>query len=137
MTSGVKCSGNLSTAKASIGQESAVFSCKRNPLGNTMVDNTIAHLGKAPRYFDRIHGLKAILELDGDGCKAEFVANLIKGATVVAKATDKDVYAAIDAASDKLETQLRRYNDKLKEHRVKVETAEPEGEAEETEEEMV
>jgi putative sigma-54 modulation protein len=83
---------------------------------------------KAQRFFDRIHSLKAVLEEDGDGWKAEFVAHLIKGATVVAKADDKDIYAAIEAAGVKLDTQLRRYNEKLKEHRVKAEaeSSEPE-----------
>jgi len=99
-----------------------------------MKDYVESRLDKAPKFFDRIHGLRVIFTLDGDNYQAEIVSNLIKGNTLVAKAFDKDLYAAIDAASDKLESQLRRYNDKLKEHRVKPEAAEAVTEEEEPEE---
>lgn len=93
-------------------------------------------LDKLPKFFGRIHALKAIFSVDGSDIQAEYVAHLIKGNTVVAKAVDKDVYAAIDAAAAKLETQLRRYKDKLIEHRGKTEAEEVEAQAvEETEQE--
>jgi putative sigma-54 modulation protein len=83
-----------------------------------------SRLSKLPKFFGRIHGLRAILALDGDVYQAEFIANLVKGDTVVAKAHERDVYAAVDAACDKLESQFRRYKDKLREHRVKIEAEE-------------
>jgi len=83
---------------------------------------TNARLEKLPKFFGRIHALKAVYDLDGDDFQAEFIAHLVKGDTVVAKAAERDIYVAIDVACDKLESQLRRYNDKLREHRVKPET---------------
>ena len=83
-----------------------------------------SRLSKLPKFFGRIHGLRAILALDGDVYQAEFIANLVKGDTVVAKARERDVYVAVDAACDKLESQFRRYKDKLREHRVRVEAEE-------------
>ncbi len=82
-------------------------------------DYTDARLEKLPRFFGRIHGLKAIYDVEGDDIQVEFIAHLVKGDTVVAKASDRDTYVAIDMACDKLETQLRRYKDKLREHRAK------------------
>lgn len=87
----------------------------------TYVDS---RLGKLPKFFGRIHGLKAVLVLEGDIYQAELVANLVKGDIIVAKAAERDIYAAVDSACDKLESQLRRYKDRLREHRVKTETEE-------------
>lgn len=84
-------------------------------------DYTSSRLEKAPKFFGRIHGIKAVYGMDGDDYQAEFIAHLVKGDTLVAKAAARDIYAAIDAACDKLESQLRRYKDKLNEHRVKPE----------------
>ena len=49
---------------------------------------------------------------------------------------DKDIFAALDAASDKLESQLRRYNDKLKQHRVRLAAPEAGGGIEDEEQEF-
>ncbi|MCD6404834.1 MAG: ribosome-associated translation inhibitor RaiA, partial [Planctomycetes bacterium] len=86
-----------------------------------------AKLEKVPKFFGRIHGLKGIFSMDGAGYQAEFVANVIKGETLVAKAVAKDIYSAVDIAAAKIEKQLRRYKDRLQEHRPKAEaeTAEP------------
>ena len=92
-----------------------------------------SRLDKAPKFFDRIHGLKAIFAVEGDGFEVEFIAYLIKCDSVIAKAADKDIFVALDAASDKLESQLRRYNDKLKQHRVRPAAPEAEGEVEDEE----
>ena len=83
-------------------------------------DYTNSRLEKAPKIFGRIHGLKAVYDMDGDDYRVEFIAYLVKGNTLVARAAARDIYAAIDAASDKLEAQLRHYKEKLNEHRVKT-----------------
>jgi len=50
------------------------------------------------------------------GFSTEFVVNLKDKNTVVITQKDKDVYAAIDLASERLKKSLRRYADKLKDH---------------------
>jgi len=52
------------------------------------------------------------------GFNTEFVVNLKDKNTVVITQKDKDVYAAIDLASDRLQKSLRRYADKIKNGRV-------------------
>ena len=51
------------------------------------------------------------------GFAVEFVVNLKGKHTVVITQKDKDVYAAIDLASDRIQKSLRRYSDKIKDHR--------------------
>ena len=50
------------------------------------------------------------------GFNTEFVLNLKDKNTVVITQKDKDVYAAIDLAADRLQKSLRRYADKIKDH---------------------
>jgi putative sigma-54 modulation protein len=50
------------------------------------------------------------------GFNTEFVVNLKDRNTIVITQKDKDVYAAIDLASERLKKSLRRYADKIKDH---------------------
>ena len=52
------------------------------------------------------------------GFSTEFVINLKDHNTVVITQKDKDVYAAIDLAAERLKKNLRRYADKIKDHQV-------------------
>ncbi len=50
------------------------------------------------------------------GFSVEFVVNLSNKNTIVITQRDKDVYAAIDLALDRIKKSLRRYSDKIKDH---------------------
>lgn len=70
------------------------------------------------KYLDRVNGVDVVASKQGH----EFVIN-INGNTgtsegIIIKSTAKapDIYAAMDAASDKIETQLRRYKRRLTDH---------------------
>ena len=52
------------------------------------------------------------------GFMVEFVVNLKDKNTIVITQRDKDVYAAIDIATDRLKKSLRRHADKVKDHKV-------------------
>jgi putative sigma-54 modulation protein len=69
------------------------------------------------------------------GFSVEFVVNLKDKNTVVITQRDKDVYAAIDIAIERLKKSLRRYSDKLKEHS-NISLKELESEREELEEQL-
>ena len=88
---------------------------------------------KLQKFFDRIHSLRVIVGSEGAGHHAEFVAHLVKGDMVVAKADAQDIYESIEAAAERLEHQLRKYKERLRNHRGKA-AAEGEAEAGESEE---
>ena len=52
------------------------------------------------------------------GFSTEFIVNLKDRNTVVITQKDKDVYAAVDLAAERLQKSLRRYADKIKDHQV-------------------
>lgn len=68
------------------------------------------------RYLD-IPGEAAVtLSRDGAAYHVECSLHLSSGKTSQARATAHEVYAAVDAAVDNMEKQLRRYKEKLKDH---------------------
>ncbi len=69
------------------------------------------------------------------GFNVEFVVNLKDKNTVVITQRDKDVYAAIDLAIERLKKSLRRYSDKIKDHST-MSLRELESEIEEAEEQL-
>jgi len=69
------------------------------------------------RFLDRIQKVQFILSSDGDGYSAEVLVSAPKGGQLVAESTEEGLLAAIDKVTDKIERQLRRYKQKLKDHR--------------------
>jgi len=66
--------------------------------------------------------ISATVVISGDtkngkkGFSVEFVVNLKGKYSVVITQKDKDVYAAIDLASERVKKNLRRHSDKIKDH---------------------
>ena len=52
------------------------------------------------------------------GFATEFIVNLKDKNTIVITQNDKDVYAAIDLAIERMKKSLRRHADKIKDHRI-------------------
>lgn len=70
-------------------------------------------IGKVEQYFDNITSTKVILSIEKDNQVAEAIIT-VPGSEFVAKADDKDLYAAIDMLEDKLARQLRKHKDKMR-----------------------
>ena len=70
-------------------------------------------VGKVGHYFDNITSTKVILDVEKDQQVAEAIVT-VPGSEFVAKAEDKDLYAAIDMLEDKLACQLKKHKDKIR-----------------------
>jgi len=73
-------------------------------------------LDKLDRHFDNITKTNVTLTVDKLQQKAEANIN-VGGATLFANSVDKDMYAAIDSLSDKLDRQLIKHKEKIRAHR--------------------
>jgi len=73
-------------------------------------------LGRILKRFDRLIDVHCILTVEKLRHKAESTVKL-RGSTIHAAAIDGDMYAAIDALADKLEEQVRRHKEKVRDHR--------------------
>lgn len=74
-------------------------------------------VAKVMRYYDRITWVDVTLDAKSQKKSVEVSAGLNRGATIVCKVQDDDIYAAIDLAVDKITRQVRRHKEKLKDHR--------------------
>ena len=71
------------------------------------------------RHFDNLTSLSVVLEVEKNRLahKAEGTLSAAPGKMLHADAVEGDMYAAIDALFDKLDAQVRRHKERLKEGR--------------------
>ncbi len=79
------------------------------------VESKIEKIG---RHFDLISDVNCILTVEKLRHKAEATIK-VNGGTIYADNTEEDMYAAIDGLADKLERRVRKYKEKLVDHRAK------------------
>ena len=72
-------------------------------------------LGRLERHFDHVTDIHCILTIEALLHKAEATAHL-SGGTIHADSTAQDMYAAIDGLIDKLDRQVKKFKEKLKDH---------------------
>ena len=68
-------------------------------------------LSRLERHFDKITNVQIILEVEKLKQKIEATLH-IAGGEVVANAEHEDMYASIDALTDKLDRQLKKHKEK-------------------------
>lgn len=73
-------------------------------------------LEKLERHNDRITNVNVILSVEKLEQKAEATIH-VNGKEIFANSSSEDLYAAIDALSDKLDRQLIKHKEKLSSHR--------------------
>ena len=72
-------------------------------------------LSKLERHYDHIKSTAVILSVDKLTQKAEATIH-VSGGELFANSEHQDLYAAIDALSDKLDRQLIKYKEKHRDH---------------------
>ncbi|HOW76029.1 MAG TPA: ribosome-associated translation inhibitor RaiA [Candidatus Competibacteraceae bacterium] len=71
-------------------------------------------LERIERHFDNVTSMQVILSVEKLRQKAEATLH-VAGNEIFADAVDEDLYAAIDALSDKLDRQIKKYKEKMTE----------------------
>ncbi len=79
-------------------------------------DYVTSKLSKLERHFDHVTNAHVVLTVEKLVQKAEASIH-ISGGQLFADAAGSDMYAAIDALTDKLDRQIRRHKEKLTDHR--------------------
>ncbi|MGI9259040.1 MAG: ribosome hibernation promoting factor [Gammaproteobacteria bacterium] len=78
-------------------------------------DYVTGKLKRVERHFDHLTDVHCILTVEKLSHKAEATIHLT-GGTIHADASEEDMYAAIDGMIDKLDRQVRKHKEKLKDH---------------------
>lgn len=76
---------------------------------------TTEKMQRLSRHFDRVVSVDVILNVEKLDQIAEATVNA-GGRKLFATETAEDMYAAIDGLSDKMDRQVRRLKDKLRDH---------------------
>ena len=79
-------------------------------------EHTLEKLAKIKHHFDQVINVNMILEVEKDTQKAEATIH-VSGADLFAKAESNDMYVSIDQLVNKLDTQIKKYKEKLHNHR--------------------
>ena len=74
-----------------------------------------AKLGPVINHFDRVTGVNVILSVEKLKQKAEVTLH-VRGKDIFVESEDTDLYAAIDAMTDKLDRQVQKYKQKQSDH---------------------
>ena len=72
---------------------------------------------KLLHYFDRITMIEVTVDLRGDEKHVEFLVQAEHKHNFVAHEKNGNLLAAVDLVMDKIEGQLRRYKEKIQDHR--------------------
>ncbi|KTD23850.1 ribosome-associated, sigma 54 modulation protein [Legionella lansingensis] len=77
---------------------------------------TVDKFNKLERHFDKITSIHVVFDIEKLNQIAEASIQVAKG-ELHARAESDDLYSAIDALIDKLDRQLIKHKEKLREHR--------------------
>ncbi len=72
-------------------------------------------LERLEKHFDHVNNVHVILSIEKQRQKSEATVN-VNGASLFADSTEEDMYAAIDSMVDKLDRQIKKHKEKLKDH---------------------
>ena len=72
-------------------------------------------LERLEKHFDHVNNVHVILSVEKQRQKSEATVN-VNGASLFADSTDEVMYAAIDSMVDKLDRQIKKHKEKLKDH---------------------
>jgi len=72
-------------------------------------------LERLEKHFDHVNNVHVILSVEKQRQKSEATVN-VNGASLFADSTEEDMYAAIDSMADKLDRQIKKHKEKLKDH---------------------
>ncbi len=81
------------------------------------------------RYLDRIISIEAVVEGEKEHFVVRLVAHMVRKKIAKAESQSDDVFLAINDAVDSLKTQLSKFKEQLKDHRVPSNAAVPGKEA--------
>ncbi len=82
------------------------------PTLKSYVENKFERL---ERHFDHVISIHVVLTVEKLEHRAEATLHVDRG-KIFADATDTDMYAAIDALTDKLDRQIKKHKEKLTDH---------------------
>jgi len=83
-------------------------------IGEALKEYCVEKAGKLTRYYDRIQSIDVVLDGKNGVHTAEIIVHIDSTDPFVASETHEDVYAALDLLLDKIERQLTRHKERVR-----------------------
>jgi putative sigma-54 modulation protein len=83
-------------------------------ISEALKDYADEKAGKLDRFYDRLHSVEVVFDLDGIRHRCEIIAKADHAATFVAREEHEDSFASLDAAVKDLERQLTRHKERFR-----------------------
>jgi putative sigma-54 modulation protein len=94
------------------------LSTRHGHLSEETQEHIRGKAGKLLHFFDRIMMIEVTVDLKSEEDKwVEFLVSAEHKHDFVARANHKDLLAAVDQVLDRLEAQVRKYKEKVQDHR--------------------
>ena len=84
-------------------------------ITDSLRDYVNEKVGRLEKHFEKVSNTHVILSVENVRQKAEATVNM-SGNSIFAEATADDMYASIDSLVDKLDRQVKKHKEKLKNH---------------------
>lgn len=88
------------------------------PLTDSLKTYVSEKITRLERHFGHLIGASVVLSVEKLRHKAEATLHT-RGANLHAEAIDENMYAAIDSLADKLDSQTRKFKEKVRDHHAK------------------
>jgi putative sigma-54 modulation protein len=93
------------------------ISCRHGSVSQDVQEYISRKADKLLTYFERVTAINVTLDFESDRVKAEILVDAEHKHNFVASELGEDATATFDAALHKMEQQIRRYKEKLQDHR--------------------
>ena len=93
-----------------------VIEARHMEVTNSLRQHVESKAEKLPKYYDNIHSIEVVLDMEADQPMTEIVVHGGKKNTFVASARNEDMYACIDQCMHKVIEQLRRHKGRIRGH---------------------
>jgi ribosomal subunit interface protein len=97
-----------------------IVTCRHPSVTSQMKAYAEEKLRKMTRIFDRLTSATVVLDMDGAQPCAEASVHAPRGATLVSRVSAADMFSALDTMEKRLEGQLRKLKERIRNRRPEV-----------------
>ena len=93
------------------------ITCRHGDIPNEVREYITHKVEKLLNYFERVTAINVTLDFEGDRVTSEIIVDTEHKHDFVASETGDDVKPTFDKSLQKMEQQIRRYKQKIQDHR--------------------
>jgi putative sigma-54 modulation protein len=105
------------TTKKGVGPVQIKIATRHGHLSEETQEHIREKAQKLLHYFERLTMIEVTVDLGKDGKHVEFVVQAEHKHDFVARESNGELFAAVDLALHKIEEQIRRYKQRIQDHR--------------------